>query len=260
MTLRLPARSAPFRLSTGTVHPLCVYGTAFKEDRTGELKALALKKGFRGVDSANYPSAYEESSVRVAIEEVCKPGLLPSGRTTESKLPCNADQPLEEQVRESIEQSFQNLKIDYMDALLLHVPFEDEQDDTVAWHVMESFVPSRVGVLGVSNSSRAALEKLYTAATVKPEVVQNRFQEENEYDADIREYLDKTGIVYQVFSLLKANQEIRSSELVARVAERFYTVGEIVFYMLVLGSGKVSIAASDLTEYLAEFKQLLRIK
>lgn len=168
---------------------------------------------------------------------------------TESKLPYNADQPLEEQVRESIEQSFQNLKIDYIDALLLHVPFEDEQDDTVAWHVMESFVPSlvgglacwRVGVLGVSNSSRAALEKLYTAATVKPEVVQNRFQEENEYDADIREYLDKTGIVYQVFSLLKANQEIRSSELVARVAERFYTVGEIAFYMLVLGLGKVSI-------------------
>lgn len=40
---------------------------AFKEDRTGELKALALKKGFRGVDSANYPSAYEEPSVGIAM-------------------------------------------------------------------------------------------------------------------------------------------------------------------------------------------------
>lgn len=66
---------SPLRLSTGTVHPLYVYGTAFKEDRTGELKALALKKGFRGVDSANYPSAYEESSVRVAIEEALKSGV-----------------------------------------------------------------------------------------------------------------------------------------------------------------------------------------
>ncbi|QLI69706.1 uncharacterized protein G6M90_00g058870 [Metarhizium brunneum] len=196
----------------------------------------------------------------------------------ESKLHYNADQPLEDQVRESIEQSFQNLKIDYIDALLLHVPFEDEQDDTVAWHVMESFVPLRVGVLGVSNSSRAALEKLYAAATVKPEI------EENEYDANIREYLDKTGIVYQAFSLLQANQEIRSSELVARVAERFYTKREIAFCMLVLGLGKVSIvngttsearemdlariaellggqqAMADLTEHLAEIKQLLRTK
>ncbi|KID75276.1 NADP-dependent oxidoreductase domain protein, partial [Metarhizium brunneum ARSEF 3297] len=185
----------------------------------------------------------------------------------ESKLHYNADQPLEDQVRESIEQSFQNLKIDYIDALLLHVPFEDEQDDTVAWHVMESFVPLRVGVLGVSNSSRAALEKLYAAATVKPEI-----------------YLDKTGIVYQAFSLLQANQEIRSSELVARVAERFYTKREIAFCMLVLGLGKVSIvngttsearemdlariaellggqqAMADLTEHLAEIKQLLRTK
>ncbi|KFG77964.1 hypothetical protein MANI_004594 [Metarhizium anisopliae] len=188
----------------------------FEEDRTGELKALALRKGFSGVDPANYLSAYKQPSVGIAIEEALKSGVksqrqfilehqekpvrsrgsnidkwgklhLHPGTTkftpiwahAESKLPYNADQPLEDQVRESIEQSFQNQKIDYIDTLLLHVPFEDEQDDTVACHVMESFVSSRVGVLGVSNSSRAALEKLYAAATVKPEIVQSRFQEEN---------------------------------------------------------------------------------
>ncbi|EXV01963.1 aldo-keto reductase family protein [Metarhizium robertsii] len=252
---------SPLRLSTGTVHPFYIYGTAFQEDRTGELKALALKNGFRGTTK-----------------------FTPIWAHAESKLPYNADQPLENQVHESIEQSFQNLKLGYIDALLLHAPFEDEQDDTVAWHAMESLVPPRVGVLGVSNSGRAALEKLYAAASVKPKIAQNRFQEENEYDADIREYLDKTGIVYQAFSLLKANQEIRSSELVARVAERFYTEREIAFYMLVLGLGKVSIVNGTtsearemdlsrlqsfwetnrprlaLTEHLAEFKQLLRTK
>ncbi|EFZ03606.2 NADP-dependent oxidoreductase domain protein [Metarhizium robertsii ARSEF 23] len=293
---------SPLRLSTGTVHPFYIYGTAFQEDRTGELKALALKNGFRGVDSANYSSAYEEPSIRSTKRKAPRPhgrnidkwGKLhlhpgttkftPIWAHAESKLPYNADQPLENQVHESIEQSFQNLKLGYIDALLLHAPFEDEQDDTVAWHAMESLVPPRVGVLGVSNSGRAALEKLYAAASVKPKIAQNRFQEENEYDADIREYLDKTGIVYQAFSLLKANQEIRSSELVARVAERFYTEREIAFYMLVLGLGKVSIVNGTtsearemdlsrlqsfwetnrprlaLTEHLAEFKQLLRTK
>lgn len=102
--------------------------------------------------------------------------FAPMWAHAESKLPYNADQPLEDQMRESIEQSFQNLKLDYVDALLLHVPFEDEQDGTVAWHVMESFVPLRVGVLGVSNSGRAALERRYAAASVKSEIVQNRFQ------------------------------------------------------------------------------------
>ncbi|EFY84298.1 aldo-keto reductase (AKR), putative [Metarhizium acridum CQMa 102] len=314
---------SPLRLSTGTVHPFHIYGTAFKEGRTGELTALALRKGFRGLDSANYPSAYEEAAVGVAIEEAVKSGvkredlfviqhqqppLRPRGSNidkwgknvfsiqvqtkftpmwahAESKLPYNADQPLEEQVRESIEQSFQNLKVDYIDALLLHVPFPDEQDNTAAWRVMESFVPSRVGVLGVSNFGRAALQKLYAAATVKPEIVQNRFQAENGYDGEIREYLGTTGVVYQAFSLLKANREIRSSELVARVAERFHTERETAFYVLVLGLGRVSIvngttseahmemdlakiaellgdqqAVSDLTEYLVEFKQLLRTK
>ncbi|KAF5130602.1 hypothetical protein E5D57_006940 [Metarhizium anisopliae] len=70
---------SPLRLSTGTVHPFYIYGTAFKEDRAGELKALALKKGFRGVDSANYSSAYDEPSIRVAIEEALKSGVKREG-------------------------------------------------------------------------------------------------------------------------------------------------------------------------------------
>lgn len=70
----------------------------------------------------------------------------------------------------------------------------------------------------------------------------------------------------------------------ARVAESFYTEREIAFYMLVLGLSKMSIvngttsearetdlvriakllgdqqAMADLTEHLAEIKQLLRTK
>jgi len=54
-------RFAPLVLSSGQKHPYLLYGTAFKKERTGELTALALKHGFEGIDSANYPSAYEEA-------------------------------------------------------------------------------------------------------------------------------------------------------------------------------------------------------
>ena len=148
---------------------------------------------------------------------------------------------------------------------------------------MESYVPSRIGVLGVSNFALPEFKTLYEAAIHKPEIVQNRFQEENGYDLEIRAFLQEKGVIYQAFSLLKANSEVRSSELVERVATELQVVKEIAFYLLVLGLGKISIVngttseehmkidleritailedpqrVQDLVGYLGEFESLLR--
>lgn len=151
-------------------------------------------------------------------------------------------------MRQSIEQSFQNLQVDFIDALLLHVPFEDEADNIVAWRVFESYVPSRVGVLGVSNFPLPDLERLYDAATVKPEIVQNRFHEKNGYNIPLRAFLERKGGVYQAFSLLKANKEVLASDVVARLAGRFSLQKEVAFYLLVLGLGNISIVNGTTSE------------
>jgi len=52
-----------------------VYGTAWKEDRTGEFTKTALTHGFFALDTANYPTAYNESLTGEAIEELLKGGL-----------------------------------------------------------------------------------------------------------------------------------------------------------------------------------------
>ncbi|RYP57806.1 hypothetical protein DL769_009256 [Monosporascus sp. CRB-8-3] len=287
---------APLQVSNGTAHPFQVYGTAFKEGRTGELTTLALKTGFTAYDMANYPSAYEEAMSGEAIQEALKSRVdrqslfiqtkfTPAWAHQPGKLPYDPEQPIEGQARESIEQSFKNLQVDYIDSLMIHVPYDNEQDTLKAWRVMESYVPERVGALGVSNFGLPEFKNLYEAATVKPEIVQNRFQEQNGYDHEIRAYLQEKGIIYQGFSLLKANSDLQSSEVVQRVAAEFGVVKEIAFYLLVLGLGKFSIlngttnedhmrmdldkisdilTNSDkvkaLIKYLAEFKQLLSRK
>jgi hypothetical protein len=40
--------------------PLLLYGTAWKEDTTAKLTETALTNGFTAVDTANYPTAYNE--------------------------------------------------------------------------------------------------------------------------------------------------------------------------------------------------------
>lgn len=152
-------------------------------------------------------------------------------------------------MRESVEQSFKNLQVDFIDALLLHVPFENEADTLIAWRVFESYVPDRVGVIGVSNFSLPVLEKLYDAAVVKPAIVQNRFYEKNGYDKPLREFIARRGgIVYQAFFLLKASKEVIASDVVARLAARFDIQKELAFYLLVLGLGNVSIVNGTTSE------------
>ena len=47
--------------------PGFIYGTAWKEERTAELAALALKVGFRAIDTANQRKHYVEAAVGEAV-------------------------------------------------------------------------------------------------------------------------------------------------------------------------------------------------
>ena len=49
--------------------PRFLYGTAWKEERTQPLVALALEQGFRGIDTANQRRHYNEVAVGAAVRE-----------------------------------------------------------------------------------------------------------------------------------------------------------------------------------------------
>jgi hypothetical protein len=72
---QFPNRFAPLILSSRREHPKLIYGTAFKGDQTYPLTALALEHGFKGLDSANYPTAYQEAQVGNAIQKALKAGV-----------------------------------------------------------------------------------------------------------------------------------------------------------------------------------------
>jgi len=51
----------------GASVPSFFYGTAWKEERTRELAALALRCGFRAIDTANQRRHYHEVAVGEAV-------------------------------------------------------------------------------------------------------------------------------------------------------------------------------------------------
>src|SRR5262249_39679525 len=56
--------------------PRFLYGTAWKEDQTRRLTELALRQGFRGVDTANQRRHYHEAAVGQAVAASVAGGLL----------------------------------------------------------------------------------------------------------------------------------------------------------------------------------------
>lgn len=153
------------------------------------------------------------------------------------KIPFNPDQSIEGQIRESIQQSFDHLKVDYLDALLLHISFKDESNNLIAWKVFETFVPDKIRLPGVSNFTLPQLQTLYDSSTVKPSIVQNKFFKETSYDLDLRAFCKDHDISYQAYWMLNHNPEILESALLAKVAAKLHVERELAFYLLILGLG-----------------------
>src|SRR5437667_8948880 len=60
----------------GVAVPRFLYGTAWKEDQTQRLTELALRQGFRGIDTANQRRHYDEAAVGQAVAAMIQGGLV----------------------------------------------------------------------------------------------------------------------------------------------------------------------------------------
>ena len=61
--------------SSSTV-PNILYGTAWKKNRTAELVELAIKTGFRAIDTACQPKHYNEKGVGDAVKKLIDEGVI----------------------------------------------------------------------------------------------------------------------------------------------------------------------------------------
>jgi diketogulonate reductase-like aldo/keto reductase len=232
--------------------PRLLYGTAWKGDETERLTELALRQGFRGIDTANQRRHYHEAAVgrgvaaAVSAGVVTRDDLFVQTKFTfrpgqDHRLPYDPDAPVGAQVGQSFARSLEHLGVQVIDAYVLHGPsrrFGLWPDDWDAWRAMEDLHQgSRARLLGVSNVSLEQLDQLCQGARVRPRFVQNRCFAALGWDREVRAYCAANGLVYQGFSLLTANREALASPTVTQIAAREgRTVAQVVFrFALELG-------------------------
>ena len=225
--------------------PRFLYGTAWKANATQRLTQLALKQGFRGIDTANQRRHYHELEVGQAIAASIESGLVnrddlfvqtkftfQSGQ--DHRLPYDPAAPVPVQVEQSFASSLEHLGVEKLDSYVLHGPSQRRglaNADWAAWRAMEAIHDSgRARLLGISNVTLEQLQKLCQDARVRPTFVQNRCFAARGWDRLVREYCAENGLVYQGFSLLTANPEVLVHPELVRIAKRHgRTTSQIVF-------------------------------
>ena len=130
--------------------PTFLYGTAWKEDRTAPLVELALREGFRGIDTANQRRHYFEAGLGEGLAAAYRAGLVTRAdlflqtkftyqRGQDHRLPYDPAAKLSVQVAQSMASSLEHLATDYVDSFVLHGPssgYDWTDDDGEVWEAM----------------------------------------------------------------------------------------------------------------------------
>jgi diketogulonate reductase-like aldo/keto reductase len=215
--------------------PDFLYGTAWKEDRTAALTELALRMGFRAIDTANQRRHYFEAGVGQGLAAAYRSGVVTRAdlflqtkftyqRGQDHRLPYDPAASLAVQVAQSMASSLEHFGTDHVDSYVLHGPwsgYDWTEADAEVWEAMRKERDAgRTRFLGVSNVSLRQLEQMAATSKEAPAFVQNRCFARVGWDHDVRTFCRERKIIYQGFSLLTANTEVLRHPLIAGLAQR----------------------------------------
>src|SRR5580698_7725643 len=225
--------------------PEFFYGTAWKEDRTPLLTELALRMGFRAIDTANQRRHYFEAGVGQGLAAAYRSGLVTRDdvflqtkftyqRGQDDRLPYDPSASLATQVAQSLASSLEHLGTDHVDSYVLHGPssnYDWTEADTEVWEtIREQRDAGRTRLLGVSNVSLQHLEQMNAAGAEMPTFVQNRCFARLGWDREVRAFCGEHQIIYQGFSLLTANPEVLEHPPFVEAAKKLnVTPAQVVF-------------------------------
>lgn len=212
--------------------PKFIYGTAWKEDLTADLTELALRSGFRAIDTANQRRHYFEEGVgrglaaAYSADVVSRTDVFLQTKFTlqadqDERLPYDLTATLADKVAQSMVKSLEHLGTEFVDSYVFHAPSSMDgwtAEDSEIWAAMErERAAGRARLLGVSNVTLRHLEEM----PGRPDFVQNRCFARTGWDRGVRTFCNQRAIVYQGFSLLTANRGVLQHPDIANLSKTY---------------------------------------
>jgi diketogulonate reductase-like aldo/keto reductase len=247
--------------------PDILYGTAWKEERTPALVELALRMGFRGIDTANQRRHYFEAGVGQGLAAAYRAGVVVRSDLflqtkftyrpgQDDRLPYDPAASLSAQVAQSMASSLEHLGTDYVDSFVLHGPasgYEWSDADAEVWDAMRAERDAgRTRLLGVSNVSLGHLEQMASLRSEAPAFVQNRCYARLGWDREVRLFCNERKIIYQGFSLLTANAEVLRHPVVTGLAASANVTPAQVVFAFARAVGMLPLTGTSNAEHMTQ--------
>jgi len=247
--------------------PSFLYGTAWKEDRTPALTELAIRCGFRGIDTANQRRHYFEAGVGQALAAAYRAGTVTRDdlflqtkftyqEGQDHRLPYDPAATLSVQVAQSMASSLEHLGTDHVDSFVLHGPASNSHWTTGDFETWQAMIKERdagrTRLLGVSNISLAQLRQMARAHAEPPAFVQNRCYARLGWDREVRAFCREHNIIYQGFSLLTANIEVLRHRLVAGLAAQFKASSAQIIFAFAREVGMLPLTGTSSAEHMRQ--------
>lgn len=247
--------------------PDFLYGTAWKEARTPALTELAIRSGFRAIDTANQRRHYFEAGVGEGLAAAYAAGFVTRADLflqtkftyqagQDHRLPYDPAATLSVQVAQSMASSLKHLVTDHVDSFVLHGPSSQSQwttEDFETWQAMiKERDAGRARLLGVSNISLAQLQQMARAHAEPPAFVQNRCYAIRGWDREVRAFCRERNIIYQGFSLLTANVEVLRHRLVAGLAVQFNASPAQIVFAFARQVGMLPLTGTSSAEHMQQ--------
>lgn len=224
--------SVPIRGVQGQVAlPLLGIGTWQYNDTVAEnVVATAFQQGYRHVDTAVvYANAV---GVGRALQ---KSGLRRQEYFVTSKIPIGLN------ITATVEGMYQNLdqlQLDYVDLMLVHIPATGRQARQEQWLALEKFAKAgKARAIGVSHHCKRQLEDVLSVASLPVAVNQVQYHvgmgSAGDGATDDKPWVESKGILYQSFSPLCGpcnattgdNKALITGDLVTGIGRRYNKTG-----------------------------------
>jgi diketogulonate reductase-like aldo/keto reductase len=247
--------------------PDFLYGTAWKEERTPALVELALRVGFRGIDTANQRRHYFEAGVGQGLAAAYRAGVVTRGDLflqtkftyrpgQDHRLPYDPAASFAVQVAQSLASSLEHLGTDHADSYVLHGPASGNgwsDADAEVWEaMMRERDAGRTRLLGVSNVSLRHLEQMAEVHSEAPGFVQNRCYARFGWDREVRAFCNERKIIYQGFSLLTANAEVLRHPVVTAVAAGASATPAQIVFAFARSVGMLPLTGTSSAEHMTQ--------
>jgi diketogulonate reductase-like aldo/keto reductase len=247
--------------------PDFLYGTAWKEERTAALTELAIRTGFRAIDTANQRKHYFEAGAGQGLAAAYAAGLVTRANLflqtkftyldgQDDRLPYDPAAGLSVQVAQSMASSLEHLATDYVDSYVLHGPssnYDWTDDDAETWEAMvRERNAGRTRLLGVSNIRLEQLEQMVAVHGEAPAFVQNRCYASFGWDREVRLFCRERNIVYQGFSLLTANRDVLRHPTVTALAEQAGATPAQIVFAFARAAGMLPLTGTSSAEHMAQ--------